>query len=568
MTSLRNTWRLIVAAFTAHPILWVPFLLAALVDAACIGLVWAAPHPPYAAVLAPIIRHFFGEANLHYPTHLWFLYFSMKYTNVAATLLAGAFLSALACALMEQAYWGVRPSPRSALASQRIHYGRVGLTWAATWLIAKLVMDTFLRIAPRSPVALAAGVLLSLVIQAALGYAIPLTVYQDASWWRALVRSAREAWTHPASTLAVTILASAPFIAWALYAPATRVAGWMRPVPEVAVGFVAARWAITAVSDAFLTIGLATLWWVHRGTVRMPARSRRRRRRAAAGPVAAAVLMTAMAGTGCSLEYEGERLTWKAKQAYAAVLQHPAEAPAARMAETMAAYESIAERTRGTVWAAQAHMTIAGLHAARGELAQARERYVRLIREYDQFAPLCLQARLALARSLESDARWDEAIRLYEELPVRHPWTMPAMESPIYVAGLYERQGRKQDAARAYTDAIALYLTWVAQAPTQELVATAKGYLALAYDRRGDWRSAIKTLEALAEDPAAANRPFVLMSLASMYEGRAEDPARARRAYSELVTEFGDHPLAKEAKVRLEHLGIGIVPSEAPEHGP
>lgn len=288
ISSLRDTWRLIAATFSKHPILWAPFVLAAAVDATLIGLVWAAPHPPFDALLAPIIRHFFGEANLHYPTHLWFLYFSMKYTNTAATLLAGAALSALACALMEQAYWGVAISPRSALASRRIRYGRAVLAWAATWLIAKLVMDAFMRFAPRTPAALVAGIALSLLMQAVFGYAILITVYQGCAWWRALARSVAEALKYPGSTLAVTVIAMAPFVAWALYAPATRLAERMRPTPEIAVAFVAARWAITAVSDALLTIGLATLWWVHRGKVRVPAPARRRaRRRLREGPAVA-----------------------------------------------------------------------------------------------------------------------------------------------------------------------------------------------------------------------------------------------------------------------------------------
>lgn len=273
-----------------------------------------------------------------------------------------------------------------------------------------------------------------------------------------------------------------------------------------------------------------------------------------------------LAAGGCSVNYQGERLFWNAEQAHRAALQDAAAASPAQLRAAIDAFERLARETRGTSWAGEAQMTIARLHASRGEFAPARERYELVLREYDQFAPLCLQARIALARSLEAEGRWADAVRVYEELPVRHAWTVPALEAPVYVAGLYDRLGRRQEAARAYTQAIELYLKWIAKAPTLELVASTKGYLALAYDRRGDWKAAIKTLEELARDPAAPNRPFVLMTLGSLYQTRAEDPERARKAYDELAEQFADHPLAKEAQVRLEHLGIGVQPAST-EHG-
>lgn len=276
MTPLWDAWRLSTHALRKHPILWVPFLASAAVEAVFISLVWAAPHPPFSSLLAPIVRYFFGEANLHYPAHLWFMYFAMKYTNAAASFVAGAFFSALACALLEQAYWRVPVSPRSALASGRIRYRRVVAVWTATWVIAKLCMDLFVRIAPRTHAGLAAGIALTLGLQALFGYAVPLTVYQNCSWWRAVGRSVREAVQSPAATLCVSAVAGAPVIAWSLYAPAVRVGAWMRQAPEIVLGFIAARWAITAASDLLLTVGLATLWFVrHRPAA--PGAARRRR---------------------------------------------------------------------------------------------------------------------------------------------------------------------------------------------------------------------------------------------------------------------------------------------------
>jgi len=105
--------------------LWLPFLVVAGATALGLWLLWLAPHPPCSALLAPPLRNLFGDRVLHSPSHLWFFYHAMRHTHVAASVIGGAFMSALACALVGQAHAGRPRSLREALVSQPVRYGTI-----------------------------------------------------------------------------------------------------------------------------------------------------------------------------------------------------------------------------------------------------------------------------------------------------------------------------------------------------------------------------------------------------------------------------------------------------------
>ncbi|MBI4341173.1 MAG: hypothetical protein HY598_02700 [Candidatus Omnitrophica bacterium] len=249
----------------AHRLLWLPFLLTMLAQAVLLSLVWAAPHPPFSGLLAPPIRYAYGDAMLHYPWHLWLLYHVMKHTQLAATLLVGAYMSGLASAMVRQLHEGQTLSIRQALLGGRVRYGRLLLVWAASWAVATGVLEAAARL-PFSAAAmmwLQAALLIGL--QAVVVYPIAAAVFEDLSWWRALVRGVQETLRYPVSTVAIVAIPSALMVAFALLAHEQRVQAWMTQLaPEIAVACVLARLLVVTVADALLTVGAANLWLIHR----------------------------------------------------------------------------------------------------------------------------------------------------------------------------------------------------------------------------------------------------------------------------------------------------------------
>lgn len=259
--AIRFTARL----FGSQRKLWVPFLITAFVEALFIGLLWLAPQPPFSKLLAPPVRYFFGDQVLHYPTHLWFLYYAMKHTHLAASIVVGAFLSGVACAMIRQAHEGTSLSLREALMSKHVRYGTVVVVWLITWGLAKGSLEALGRFAPRTAWVALSGVGLMFLLQTLLVYAIPAAVFEGSKWWRALSQGVRETLRYPLSTLIVVGIPSAVVIGFSFIAPPVRVSQWMEhTVPEIIVACVAVRLLLLTMADAVITVGVAHLWWLHR----------------------------------------------------------------------------------------------------------------------------------------------------------------------------------------------------------------------------------------------------------------------------------------------------------------
>ena len=265
MKALLRTFQHTVRLAGSNRRLLAPFLLCAFVQACLIGLAWLAPQPPFSTLLAPPVRYFYGERALHYPWHLWFLYFSMKHAHLFTSLVIGAYMSGIACAMVQGIHQQANPTMQKALASGKVRYGRTMLLWVITWGIAKGIMVAIEQFAPKSSALLWGVIGAMMALQALLAYAIPASVFEDSPWWKALWQSIREALRYPLSTFMVILLPSAAVIAFGVAASPNRLAMWMsETTPEIAVAFVAIRLAVWTFADAFLTVGLAHLWWIHR----------------------------------------------------------------------------------------------------------------------------------------------------------------------------------------------------------------------------------------------------------------------------------------------------------------
>lgn len=248
-----------------HRKLWIPFLVTAVVEAVLLLGVWLAPHPPFAKVLAPPLRYFFGDRILHYPWHLWFLYHAMKHTHLIATTLVGAFMTGIACLMVRQAHAGEPLSMREALVGRRVRYGTVLFLWLLAWGLTNGALDAIARFSPKASWVIWAAVGSALVLQALLVYAIPAVVYEGSSWWKALLQAVHETLRHPFSTFVIVLLSSLPVILFAAVASESRVADEMlKTAPEWAVAFVAGRLAIWTITDTVMTVAIAHLWWFHR----------------------------------------------------------------------------------------------------------------------------------------------------------------------------------------------------------------------------------------------------------------------------------------------------------------
>ena len=545
--------------------LWLPFLLGAFVEALYLGLLWLAPQSPFSAVLAPPVRYVFGDRVLHYPEHLLFLYHAMKHTHLVTSILTGAFLTGIACAMVRQTHEGVKLSLRTALVSRQVRYGRVLLVWLVTWALVKSLAEGLAHVAPKTVSVFWWGIGSAVLLQALLVYAIPAAVFEDATWWKALLRSVQETAQHPLSTLAAIVIPCAMVIGLAIGAPDARVKYLMLQVtPEIAVAFIVGRLVVWTVADALLTVSVAHLWWIRRtphralepGKVSPPAHRLSLRPRALTG--FAALLCAAMLTPGCSASYNGERLFWKAQQLNAPIMKDSRRTSPEQFTKAVAAFGRVIRETPGTAWAGKAQLAIGLLYDVQGRFNEAEEAYRLVLQNYSQSPALCFEARVSIAHLDEAEQNWPRAVQMYREISDFHPWTKIGLEAPLSVARTFEQRQQPDEAAKAYRQAVQLYTTMIAEAPTVELGTRAKIYLAQVYQALGKWDQVIGTLEELATARDGVDRPRLLLTLGTIYETRQANPAKAAAAYTTLLTEFPEHPLGQIAKSRLRQLGLPV----------
>lgn len=273
--------------------------------------------------------------------------------------------------------------------------------------------------------------------------------------------------------------------------------------------------------------------------------------------------------SGCSADYNGERLFWKAERLAVPLLKNPSAAKPEQFAKAISAFGEVIRRTPGTGWAAKAQLSTGSLYAMQQEYGKARDAYALVLQNYHRYSELCLNARYLTAKTHEIEKHWDEAITIYQDIAEYHPWTRIGLEAPLYIARTYEQQKQQNEATKAYERAVRTYTKLILEAPAPELAGRAKGYLAVAYERLGKWNDAADILETLLSAASGGvNRPVALLSLAAIYQSKLDNSKKAAEVYRKLIQEFPDHQLSQVAKAQLARLSHPEASSARPEHPP
>ena len=271
---------------------------------------------------------------------------------------------------------------------------------------------------------------------------------------------------------------------------------------------------------------------------------------------------------GCSANYNGERLFWKAQQVSAPITKHQGNVPPEQFAQALQSFERVIREAPGTVWAARAQLAVGSIYSLQASYPKAREAYALVLKNHNQFQDLVFTARLATAKTYEIEKNWLAAVKTYYEITDYHPWIQVGLEAPLYIAVQYQSQGASEEANKALDRAIGIYTKLIPKAPTPELASKVKGYLAQTYERLSRWEEAVKLLREILDAPKGANRPLAYLMLGSIYQTRLNDMKKAEEVYAKLIQEYPNEEVTKLARVQLEHLrAAGQSPKPAPSSG-
>lgn len=274
-----------------------------------------------------------------------------------------------------------------------------------------------------------------------------------------------------------------------------------------------------------------------------------------------ACFCAALLMVGCSDNYRGERLFWQAQKASAPFVKDIKHATPEQLSKATVAFTRVVQGAPGTTWAGRAQLTLGSLSAAQQQYDDAKRAYELVLQNYNQFQDLTLVAHVSLAKLYEVQQQWDAAVRGYQDIADYHPWSVPGLEAPLYIAALYRKLKEPERATAEFERAVRAYSKLILNAPNPDAANGAKGYLVLAYEQLGRWDDAVTTLQELSNVKTGINRPLVLLMLGSIYRTKVNDVAKAQHTFNQIVQEFPQHPFAKVAKAQLQQLSNGATPT-------
>ena len=264
--ALGRVYGQILSLFKKHPLLFLPFILAIVIDAGFFSLILLAPQYPFSLVLAPIVRAFWGEQFLHYPANLFLAPQIFTYARYVISITFGIILSGLAVSLIQQAYVHESLSVWTGLSKAVRRYLRLIVIWLITFAVMYLAIKvpTILPVVSGIPLAVfTLKFLVTVVVQAFFVAAVPAVIIENKKISGAFVRAMAMVKRYP------FLLFFSVFIPSVLFLPMTAIAVKMsyiieRSSPDALAYVVYLRIVVTAVVDLLVTAAASLILLMHR----------------------------------------------------------------------------------------------------------------------------------------------------------------------------------------------------------------------------------------------------------------------------------------------------------------
>jgi len=203
---IRKNWLSTLEIMTKNPVIILPFIFIAFFECLVLEIVYFSARNPVAVVVGPIVRKFFGEGFLHYPSNLALLPKLFYYGQVVIYVFIGVFLTAISVNIFRNVREGL-PVTAKAMVRNALKrylaffvYGIVGIVLLTlTQKFGSFVFAKFARLLARSfpnlPLALYSGLfstghlLANIILQVFVVLTIPIIVIEKRPFLAAFFRS-------------------------------------------------------------------------------------------------------------------------------------------------------------------------------------------------------------------------------------------------------------------------------------------------------------------------------------------------------------------------------------------
>ncbi len=268
-------WAMTFRTLRRYPVIILPFLIIAFLEAIVLTLSYLAPRPPLSAVLAPIIRAFFdypfgsdagGEAFLHYPINFLLLPRLLRIGQIAIGATLGIVITAVAVRMIAQANEGSSTSWGINLRDAIFRYFTLLVFWGVVFSLGMAASRGLPRLIPgQAPIIFYLSLGIIALIEVFFAYGVAAIMLEKKRAWRAIIRTLSIA---KSTFLPTFILVLTPLIFQILLVFARgRIPQLMvRFFPEITLFVLGAGILVSFITNFILRTSIVILFLVKRDT--------------------------------------------------------------------------------------------------------------------------------------------------------------------------------------------------------------------------------------------------------------------------------------------------------------
>ena len=251
--------------FKSYPLIVLPFVFYALLEAMVLYLLFLAPQDPFAKLLAPPIRRFIGAEFVIYPLNLYKLPLLFSYAKIALSLMPGIFITAFLVGRTHSIRFGHDESRRFYFMTVFSRFFSLLFIWSLNIAVIKLLGPLFRQVISFGDSKTYLTFLqysfyfIAYFVQITFLYMIPLVILAKKSFLRALITNFRYLIRLFVPTT-VLILISALFYL-GIYVLETNIPRLMvNTFPEISVIVLAAGIPFTFLINVFIVMTTTVLF--------------------------------------------------------------------------------------------------------------------------------------------------------------------------------------------------------------------------------------------------------------------------------------------------------------------
>ena len=187
MIKIVEIYKQVFSVLQKSPTILFLFLILGIFDAIALTVLFLAPIPPISTILAPIIRTFWSEQYLHYPSNFLLLPKLFGHAHFVISTVVGVFVTGLIIKKIEAEESGQRISTFSAAGDIFKKYFSLVIVWLISYGIFTVSLKGLLYVMPLNFwIQMSGSFILSLLIQSILAFLLPSLVIVNQNFFYAV----------------------------------------------------------------------------------------------------------------------------------------------------------------------------------------------------------------------------------------------------------------------------------------------------------------------------------------------------------------------------------------------